>query len=120
MSTGTVRATLGERRAVQQPGSWRKRSVFPRRANRSFRRRRGVVEPRLVMQLYDYLPSGNGYKVRLLLMQLGHRFTLIEKDITKGETRTAEFLVLNPNGRTWLARVASQPGHVPITQREFD
>ena len=25
-----------------------------------------------------------------------------------------------PNVRTWLARVASQPGHVPITQREFD
>jgi len=36
------------------------------------------------MKLYDYLPSGNGYKVRLLLTQLGHRFTLIEKDITKG------------------------------------
>ena len=51
------------------------------------------------MKLYDYLPSGNGYKVRLLLAQLGHRFTLIEKDITKGETRTPEFLVLNPNGR---------------------
>ena len=51
------------------------------------------------MKLYDYLPSGNGYKVRLLLTQLGHRFTLIEKDITKGETRTPEFLALNPNGR---------------------
>ena len=51
------------------------------------------------MKLYDYLPSGNGYKVRLLLAQLGHRFTLIEKDITKGETRTPEFLALNPNGR---------------------
>jgi glutathione S-transferase len=25
-----------------------------------------------------------------------------------------------PNVRAWLARVASQPGHVPITQREFD
>jgi len=51
------------------------------------------------MKLYDYLPSGNGYKVRLLLAQLGHRFTLIEKDITKGETRTPDFLALNPNGR---------------------
>src|SRR5438552_8683141 len=51
------------------------------------------------MTLYDYLPSGNGYKVRLLLSQLGIPFTLIEKDIAKGETRTPEFLALNPNGR---------------------
>ncbi len=51
------------------------------------------------MKLYDYLPSGNGYKVRLLLSQLGIPFTLIEKDIAKGETRTPEFLALNPNGR---------------------
>jgi glutathione S-transferase len=51
------------------------------------------------MKLYDFLPSGNGYKVRLLLAQLGHRFTLVEKDIAKGETRTPEFLALNPNGR---------------------
>src|SRR5437867_12388958 len=51
------------------------------------------------MKLYDYLPSGNGYKVRLLLAQLGHRFTLIEKDIAKGATRTPEFLAINPNGR---------------------
>jgi len=51
------------------------------------------------MTLYDFLPSGNGYKVRLLLSQLGIPFTLVEKDITKGETRTAEFLAMNPNGR---------------------
>ncbi|TMB21176.1 MAG: glutathione S-transferase family protein, partial [Deltaproteobacteria bacterium] len=47
-----------------------------------------------MMKLYDYLPSGNGYKVRLLLSQLGHRFTLIERDIAKGETRTPEFLAI--------------------------
>jgi len=51
------------------------------------------------MRLYDYLPSGNGYKVRLLLSQLGIRFTLVEKDIFRGETRTSEFLAVNPNGR---------------------
>jgi len=51
------------------------------------------------MKLFDFLPSGNGYKVRLLLTQLEHRFTLVEKDIAKGETRTPEFLALNPNGR---------------------
>jgi hypothetical protein len=51
------------------------------------------------MRLYDFLPSGNGYKIRLLLSQLGIPFTLVEKDIQKGETRTPEFLAMNPNGR---------------------
>ncbi|HEY9700538.1 MAG TPA: glutathione S-transferase family protein [Trichocoleus sp.] len=50
-------------------------------------------------KLYDFLPSGNGYKVRLLLTQLGIPFERIELDILKGETRTAEFLAKNPNGR---------------------
>ena len=52
-----------------------------------------------MLTLYDYVPSGNGYKVRLLLSQLGKPFRLIEKDILKGETRTPEFLAINPNGR---------------------
>jgi glutathione S-transferase len=52
-----------------------------------------------MLTLYDYLPSGNGYKVRLLLSQLGIPFHLIEKDILKGETRTPEFLAINPDGR---------------------
>ena len=51
------------------------------------------------MTLYDFLPSGNGYKVRLLLAQLGIPFVLVEKEIFKGETRTPEFLAINPNGR---------------------
>jgi glutathione S-transferase len=51
------------------------------------------------MRLYDYLPSGNGFKVRLLLAFLGVKYELVEKDILKGETRTPEFLALNPNGR---------------------
>ena len=52
-----------------------------------------------MLRLYDYLPSGNGYKVRLLLTQLAIPFELIECDIMKGETRTPEFLAKNPNGR---------------------
>ena len=51
-------------------------------------------------RLYDYLPSGNGYKVRLLSSFLGIKYEYIEVDITKGESRTAEFLGINPNGRT--------------------
>jgi glutathione S-transferase len=52
-----------------------------------------------VLRLHDYLPSGNGYKVRLLLTQLAIPFELIERDIIKGETRTPEFLAKFPNGR---------------------
>src|SRR5262245_43468840 len=52
-----------------------------------------------MLTLYDYLPSGNGYKVRLLLSQLGIPFRLVERDILKGETRTPEFLAINPDGR---------------------
>jgi len=37
-----------------------------------------------VIKLYDYLPSGNGYKVRLLLTQLGIPFELVQLDITSG------------------------------------
>jgi glutathione S-transferase len=52
-----------------------------------------------MVRLYDFLPSGNGYKVRLLLRQLSIPYELIEMDITRGETRTPEFLAKNPNGR---------------------
>lgn len=52
-----------------------------------------------MLTLYDFLPSGNGYKVRLLLSQLGTPFKLVEKNILKGETRTPEFLAINPDGR---------------------
>ncbi|MBM3556035.1 MAG: glutathione S-transferase family protein [Alphaproteobacteria bacterium] len=51
------------------------------------------------MILYDYLSSGNGYKARLLLAQLGIPYRRIELDIDKGETRTPAFLAKNPNGR---------------------
>jgi len=51
------------------------------------------------MHLFDYLDSGNGYKVRLLLAQLGSRYRWTELDIDAGATRTPEFLKRNPNGR---------------------
>jgi glutathione S-transferase len=49
--------------------------------------------------LYDYLDSGNGYKVRLLLAQLGRSYRWRELDIMTGATRTPDFLARNPNGR---------------------
>jgi len=51
------------------------------------------------MKLFDYLDSGNGYKCRLLLRQLGLAFERVEVDIMKNETRSAEFLARNPNGK---------------------
>ena len=51
------------------------------------------------MHLFDYLDSGNGYKVRLLLAQLGQKYQWTDVDIDKGLTRTPEFLKRNPNGR---------------------
>lgn len=58
-----------------------------------------------MMRLYDYLDSGNGYKVRLLLHQLAFPFELVEKDIFAGETRTPDYLALNPNGRIPLLQL---------------
>ena len=53
-----------------------------------------------MIRLHDNLFSGNGYKVRLLLTQLGIPFERIEYDIDAQETRTSRFLErINPNGR---------------------
>ncbi len=52
-----------------------------------------------LLLLHDNLGSGNAYKVRLLLSHLGRPFRRIEYDVTRGETRTPEFLALNPDGR---------------------
>jgi glutathione S-transferase len=52
-----------------------------------------------VLRLYDCLESGNGYKCRLLMHQLAVPYERVELDITKGATRTPEFLALNRNGR---------------------
>lgn len=56
-------------------------------------------------RLYDYLPSGNGYKVRLTLRYLALPYDVIEVDITRGESRTPAFLARNPNGRIPLLEV---------------
>ncbi|WP_119679436.1 glutathione S-transferase family protein [Indioceanicola profundi] len=58
-----------------------------------------------MLRLYDNLSSGNGYKCRWLLTQLGMPFERVEVDIDKGESRIPEFLSLNPNGRIPLLRL---------------
>jgi glutathione S-transferase len=49
-------------------------------------------------RLYDYLPSQNGYKVRLLLAHLGLECERRMVEIFQGESRTAKFLEMNPGG----------------------
>lgn len=56
--------------------------------------------------LYSMQRSGNCYKVRLALAQLGIDYRRVEIDILKGESRTPEFLGMNPNGRVPLLEVA--------------
>jgi glutathione S-transferase len=49
--------------------------------------------------LYDFLPSGNGYKVRLTLRELGRPFVYRQLDILQGETQLPWFLAKNPLGQ---------------------
>lgn len=91
------------------------------------------------MRLHDCSSSGNAYKVRLLLSLLDIGFERVEVDIDGGETRTDEFLAINPNGRIpvlfaythvaheggfeldaypaigpWIARCQAQPGFLSM------
>lgn len=52
------------------------------------------------MILHEQTESGNCYKIRLTAALLGTSIELREYDITKGETRTPEFMAdVNANGR---------------------
>jgi len=48
--------------------------------------------------LHDYLPSQNGYKVRLLLHHLGIAYRTRLVSIFEGEGQEAPFLAMNPTG----------------------
>jgi glutathione S-transferase len=52
-----------------------------------------------MMTLYDFLPSGNGYKVRLALRWLEVLFEYVEVDILRGESRTPGFLARSAFGQ---------------------
>ena len=57
-------------------------------------------------KLYDYLFSGNGYKIRLALAQLEIPVEYEFIDILAGDTRTEEFLRKNPNGEIPVLELA--------------
>ncbi len=50
-------------------------------------------------RIFGMSASGNCYKVKLLLEQLGSPYEWEEVDILKGATRTPQFLAMNPNGK---------------------
>ena len=52
-----------------------------------------------MLTVYGMSDSGNSYKVKLALEQLGLRYRWVQVDTNRGETRTPEFLARNPNGK---------------------
>jgi glutathione S-transferase len=52
-----------------------------------------------MLKLYEYAASGNCYKIRLLLNQLGLGYERVPINILTGESRTPEFLAMNPVGK---------------------
>jgi glutathione S-transferase len=61
-----------------------------------------------MFKLYEFATSGNCYKLRLAMSMLEIDFERIEIDITKGESRTAEFLKINSNGRVPVLETPNQ------------
>src|SRR5258708_4760274 len=53
-----------------------------------------------MLRLYNFQDSGNSYKVRQLLTQLGLEFERIDIDLVGGETQTARYRDRNPLGQT--------------------
>lgn len=58
--------------------------------------------------LYQYPSSGNCYKIRLVMANLGLDYQSITIDILKGESRTPAFLSKNPNGRIPVLQIGDQ------------
>jgi glutathione S-transferase len=61
-----------------------------------------------MIKLYQFHASGNCYKVRLLLNQLGTPFEAVELDLKAGAARTPEFKAKNPIAR--VPTVELEPG----------
>jgi len=59
------------------------------------------------MRLYDYGPSQNCFKVRLLAAHLGMALEVVPVSIFNGEGALPEFLVKNPMGTVPLLETDS-------------
>ncbi len=58
-----------------------------------------------MISVYGSTPSGNCWKVRLILELTGPPYGWVETDSNAGETRTAAFLGKNPNGQVPLVEL---------------
>jgi len=58
-----------------------------------------------VLTLFDYLPSQNAWKVRLLLNQLDIPYERVPVSIFEGEGRNTDFLHINPTGKVPALRL---------------
>src|SRR6267142_2487747 len=58
-----------------------------------------------MLKVYGDLESGNCYKVKLLLVQLGRPHQWVHVDILEKQTRTPDFLSKNPNGKIPLLEI---------------
>ena len=67
----------------------------------------------MTLRLHDYAASGNCYKVRLLLAQLGSPYERVPVDIFGGDTLTDEFARLNPQRQTPVLEI---DGAEPLTE----
>ena len=67
----------------------------------------------MTLRLHDYAASGNCYKVRLLLAQLGLEYERVPVDIFAGDTLTDEYARLNPQRQTPVLEI---DGAEPLTE----
>lgn len=59
-----------------------------------------------MLTLYSDQSSTNSYKVRLAAAHLGVKVRLVDVDILRGESRTPDFLKLNPSGEVPVLQLA--------------
>jgi glutathione S-transferase len=67
----------------------------------------------MTLRLHDYSASGNCYKVRLLLAQLGLEYERVPVDIFGGDTLTDDYARVNPQRQT---PVLERDGAEPLTE----
>ena len=61
-----------------------------------------------MMRVYGTSQSGNCHKVRMAMEALRLPYEWVETDSVRGETRTPQFLAMNPNGKVPLLQI--EPG----------
>jgi len=61
------------------------------------------------MRVYGMSSSGNCHKVRMVLEALKLPYDWTETDTVRGDTRTARFLAMNPNGKAPVLEI--EPGN---------